>query len=244
MSRYEYDERFLDYAANTSAVSARKVIAILREIHPISSVLDVGCARGTWLREWRAAGVSDVHGVDGTYVNSASLLINRSDFTAVNLADGFDLNRKFDLVQSLEVAEHLPNSASGLFVESLVKHSRGLVLFSAAPPGQGGEHHINERPYDFWRDKFRPFGYRPIDIIRPKLAGDKNVSYWYRYNVIVYVSEALAKQLTDAVLAWGVPSGEAIADVSPPLYRMRKRIIQTLPKSAVNALSRIVARLH
>jgi hypothetical protein len=34
-----------------------------------------------------------------------------------------------------------------------------MVLFSAAPPGQGGEHHVNERTYEFWRGLFARHGY-------------------------------------------------------------------------------------
>lgn len=128
---YRYDGRFLDYAANTSAVSARKVIAVLRAVGPIDSVLDVGCARGTWLQEWSRAGASEILGVDGAYADNESLLIDRARFMAADLAAGFDLGRQFDLVQSLEVAEHLPASASAGFVACLVRHSRG---WCCSPP--------------------------------------------------------------------------------------------------------------
>ena len=241
---YRYDGRFLDYAANTSAASARKVIAVLRAVGPIDSVLDVGCARGTWLQEWSRAGVGDIQGVDGAYADDASLLIDRARFMAADLAAGFDLGRAFDLVQSLEVAEHLPASASAAFVACLVRHSRGLVLFSAAPPGQGGEHHVNERPYDFWRGHFRARGYRAVDWIRPRIARDKEVSFWYRYNVMLYVSEGMAPRLPDDVRACIVPEGQPIADLSPPLFRVRKRIVRALPPSAVMGLARIKARFY
>lgn len=241
---YRYDDRFLDYAANTSATSARKVIAALQAVGPIDSVLDVGCARGTWLREWSKAGASDILGVDGAYANNNSLLIDRARFVAADLTAGFDLGRQFDLVQSLEVAEHLPATASAIFVAALVRHSRGLVLFSAAPPGQGGEHHINERPYDYWRGLFRTCGYRAVDWIRPQVARDKEVSSWYRYNVLMYVSERMVARLPDHVRARVVPDDEPIADISPPLFRMRKRIVRTLPQSAIMALARLKAHFY
>lgn len=241
---YRYDGRFLDYAANTSAVSARKVIAVLRAVGRIDSVLDVGCARGTWLQEWSRAGASEILGVDGAYADNESLLIDRARFMAADLAAGFDLGRQFDLVQSLEVAEHLPASASAGFVACLVRHSRGLVLFSAAPPGQGGEHHVNEQPYDFWRGHFRARGYRAVDWIRPRIARDKEVSFWYRYNVLLYVSEGMATRLPADVRACMVPESRPIADISPPLFRMRKRIVRTLPRSAIMGLARIKAHFY
>jgi hypothetical protein len=132
------------------------------------------------------------------------------------LGAGFDLGRRFDLVQSLEVAEHLPGGTSAAFVASLVRHSRGLVLFSAAPPGQGGENHINEQSYDFWRGYFREWGYYAIDWIRPRLKGDKTVSYWYRYNLILYASAPMLERLPDEVRYSKLPEDELIPDVSPP----------------------------
>jgi hypothetical protein len=47
------------------------------------------------------------------------------------------LDRRFDLVQSLEVAEHITPAASEAFVEDLARHAERFVLFSAAPPGKG-----------------------------------------------------------------------------------------------------------
>jgi hypothetical protein len=44
------------------------------------------------------------------------------------------LGRRFELVQSVEVAEDLPPPAAGEFIASLVRHL-GHVLFSAASPG-------------------------------------------------------------------------------------------------------------
>jgi Methyltransferase domain len=244
MMAYRYDDRFLDYAANTSDYAARKVIAALQVLGPIDSILDIGCARGTWLRAWSQAGASEICGVDGHYADTGSLLIDRRHFVPTDLTAELKLGRQFDLVESLEVAEHLPESASGAFVASLVHHSRGLVLFSAAPPGQGGEHHINEQPYDYWRNHFRAWGYRAVDWVRPRLAGDRMVSFWYRYNVMLYVSDQLMSRLPDEVRQRAVPNDKPIADIAPLLFKIRKRVVRPLPRSAIMGLARIKAHFH
>jgi hypothetical protein len=63
------------------------------------------------------------------------------------------MGRRFDLVQSLEVGEHLPLSAAETLVDSLTTAS-DRVLFSAAVKGQGGEFHVNEQPLAFWQELF------------------------------------------------------------------------------------------
>jgi SAM-dependent methyltransferase len=241
---YRYDDRFYEANVNMNAPSAGKVVGELLSAWPIKSVLDVGCARGIWIREWERTGISDFHGVDRRDADEARLLIDRSHFTAVDLAAGFDLRRQFDLVQSLEVAEHLPRTASAEFVASLVRHSRGLVLFSAAPPGQGGENHINEQSYDFWRGLFRNWDYYAIDCIRPQLRGDKAVSYWYRYNLMLYASEPMLQCLPLDVRLQRVPEDRAIPDVSPRLFQMRKRMLRAVPSSVILRLVRIKAQLY
>ena len=44
----------------------------------------------------------------------------------------------FDLVFSIEVAEHLPSDLHGTLADMLVRHTRGFLVFSAGRPGQKG----------------------------------------------------------------------------------------------------------
>lgn len=240
---YIYDSDFMDYTSQSSRYSAQKTIAVLsRDIAP-ASVLDVGCARGTWLHEWAKAGAADYYGVDGEYVDVQRLAIPRERFFAADLSKPFQLGRKFELVQSLEVAEHIAAESADVFVENLARHAGGLIFFSAAPPGQGGEFHVNEQPFDYWREKFARHGYSAYDYVRPLLAGDRGVSFWYRFNPIVYLTDERAARMPDAVRATRVDDGDAIADVSPAWFKMRKRAIRALPFGVQQTLARLKARL-
>lgn len=241
MSR-AYDASFMAYADQSSRYAAQQVATLLRASLALSSVLDIGCARGTWLQAWAALGAAEVQGVDGDYVDRATLQIPVEHFRAHDLSQPLDLGRRFDLVQSLEVAEHVPASAAEVFVENLCRHSGGCVLFSAAPPGQGGEFHVNEQPYDYWRERFRAHGYLAHDYLRPRILGDTAISFWYRFNLFLYVREDRRAGLPLDIAASAVADGTPLADVSPPLFRLRKRVVRMLPPALSDGLARFKAR--
>lgn len=241
--QHSYDAKFMSYADRSSRHSAREISGLLCQALKIDSVLDVGCARGTWLNMWREQGVKHILGVDGSYVSMDDLAIPRECFFATDLAKPIDLKRKFDLVQSLEVAEHIPAASADVFVENLVRHSSGAILFSAAPPGQGGEFHVNEQPYDYWRQKFHAHGFDAYDCIRPLIANDKAVSFWYRYNTLLYVRDDIAAKLAERIGLTKVRYDAPIEDYSPSLFRVRKTLVRMLPVPLRQKLARIKARI-
>ncbi|HTU82550.1 MAG TPA: hypothetical protein VMF61_10495, partial [Candidatus Acidoferrales bacterium] len=97
--------------------------------------------------------------------------------------------RTFDLAISLEVAEHLPESSAASFVATLTTLAPA-VLFSAAVPFQGGEHHVNERWQSYWAELFERRGYTCVDCVRPRFWNDASIEFWYRQNTLVYVRAA------------------------------------------------------
>src|SRR5437867_3401736 len=154
---HEYGADFYRYAASFAVASAERIVSVITAALPIRSVVDFGCAHGAWLSVWSKAGVS-VTGVDGPSVDLRYLMIDPTEFIAADLTEPIHLGRQFDLVQSLEVAEHLRAEHAERFIDTLIAHGP-CVLFSAAVPGQGGEHHINEQPLEYWRWVFRKKGY-------------------------------------------------------------------------------------
>jgi SAM-dependent methyltransferase len=238
---YQYSADFYRYLASFAERSARVVIPRLTAVIPVRSVVDFGCGQGAWLSVWRSTGAAVV-GVDGPYVDPSRLLIDPALFHPADLAEPINLGRRFDLVQSLEVAEHLPATRAEQFVATLTAHGP-CVLFSAAVPGQGGENHINEQTLDYWRAIFRCCGYAAIDCLRPQLVNDAAVEPSYRYNVMLYVDEAHLATLPEAVRACRAPDREALADYRPLSCRLRNAVVRRLPREAVNRLSRLKASL-
>jgi SAM-dependent methyltransferase len=237
-----YNPDFYRYLASFAIRSAEHIVPFLLNAElTIRSVADIGCGQGAWLSVWRKAGVS-VIGVDGPHVDQRDLMIGTEEFCVADLNFPIDLGRHFDLVQSLEVAEHLPAERASDFIQGLTTHAP-IVMFSAAVPGQGGEHHINEQPLEYWRAKFRHHGYLAIDYIRPGIAGNELVHKWYRCNTLLYVQEKRLQELPERVRAFRVPDNELLQDYWSRLDRIRHTLIRQLPRDAVDHLSRLKARV-
>ena len=239
-SSYTYDETFFRYLQQGSTRSAQVIVPLVIDRLKIGSVLDVGCGAGAWLACYRAAGLPRYVGVDGDYVTAASLLIPSSAFLPFDITKPFDLGERFAMVQCLEVGEHLPTDASRTLVENLTRHG-DVVLFSAAVPGQGGENHINEQPYEFWRALFAAQGYSPYDFLRPLVRGNTYVEPWYRHNTMLYVAEHSRASLPPAIAATRIPDQNQIPNVASIPYQLRTRILANL---SVQTLSRLAILKH
>ncbi len=203
-SSTHYDSEFYAGQSAGSRSSARAILSVVADLVAPRSVLDVGCGTGSWLAEWRALGVADVLGLDGDYVDRNQLHIPEELFLPADLTRSFDLGRRFDLVQSLEVAEHLEAPLADSFVDTLVRHG-DVILFSAAVPGQGGAHHVNERWPSYWVPKFESQGFELFDVLRPKVWTDQRAECWYRQNVMIFArGEAAASLRSQALIAMPV----------------------------------------
>ena len=233
MGEHAYDDKFFDYISIGSRRSAGIVIDLLLKQLPISTVLDVGCGRGAWLKVWQEKGVSNVLGVDGQYVDMQSLDVPHDSFHSADISKPFAIERRFDLVQSLEVAEHISEESSNTFVENLVRHSN-LILFSAAPPGQGGEFHVNEQEYGYWRDKFLEHRYLLIDFIRQQLVNESEVEPWYRYNILLFVKAEKVAELPQNLQTYLVEDRERVADYAPISWRFRRSVLRLLPQFLIS----------
>jgi SAM-dependent methyltransferase len=184
--------------------SADVIVPMMMEWVRPASVVDVGCGMGGWLATFARHGVKDFVGVDGDYVDQTRLDIAQDRFMPRDVAQPLRLGRTFDLVVSLEVAEHLPQQSADAFVESLTSLGP-VVLFSAAIPLQGGRGHVNEQWPRYWADLFDRRGYAAIDCVRRRVWEDDDVQWWYAQNTILYVrtdrldiSAALRRELEAA----------------------------------------------
>lgn len=181
-----YTESFYRKHSEGSRQSAKAIVPLVLELTKARSVIDLGCGVGGWLAVFKEFGIEDFLGVDGDYVDSTMLEIPPERFVPFDLTKPFRINKYFDLVVSLEVAEHLPRESAETFVDSLTSLGP-LVLFSAAIPFQGGTDHVNEQWPDYWARLFHERGYAVIDCIRKKVWQNEDVEYWYAQNTLLFV---------------------------------------------------------
>jgi SAM-dependent methyltransferase len=223
MNEGPYTAEFFKQELAGSYAAAKRIVPRVLELVPARSVLDVGCGPGHFLRAFLEAGVSDIAGIDGDYVPRDQRVIGPDVFRATDLAAGFNLDRQFDLVLSLEVAEHLPAESADRFVESLIRHG-SVVVFSAAIPHQDGTGHVNEQWPSYWAQRFEPRGYRVYDIFRPMFWHDEEIAWWYRQNILLFANAEACARFER--LAGLTPSSTATLDrVHPAIYLAHARTL-------------------
>lgn len=151
------------------------------------TMVDVGCGLGDWLAAATELGVEEIRGLDGPWVPEDRLLIGRESFTQADFREPLPALGRYDLAICLEVAEHLPAEIAESFIRGLCGLAPAIA-FSAAIPGQGGLHHINEQWPSYWVDIFRDAGFEAMDVLRPRIWEERRIPYWYRQNTILFVS--------------------------------------------------------
>jgi SAM-dependent methyltransferase len=152
--------------------------------------VDVGCGSGAYAAEAVRRG----HPTVGLERSAAGrLLAKRQGVDSRH----FDLRKAppqlreapFDLAYSFEVAEHLPADLAQPLVDVLCGLA-STVVFSAAPPGQGGVGHINERPPSYWHARFAVRGFQPdpsaSQELRDGFARNGVWAPWLKRNATIY----------------------------------------------------------
>ncbi|MEG4851629.1 glycosyltransferase [Microcoleus sp. B5-D4] len=215
-----YTRDFYQLIGEGTRSSAREIIPLLLDLlQPIlpKSVVDVGCGTGSWLAAFQKLGIADCLGIDGDYVDRTILQIPLNQFQSADLKQPLQINRKFDLAISLEVAEHLPATCAENFVNSLTQLAP-VILFSAAIPFQGGVEHVNEQWPEYWVYYFQKKGYAVIDCLRKKIWNNEKVEPWYAQNILIFVKQEHLSGYPRLVNEYQNTDLNQLAIVHPKIY--------------------------
>jgi SAM-dependent methyltransferase len=178
--RLTRDSRFNDDELWMASHCPRVVIDAVIDAFAPRTVLDVGCGVGLAIQYMEARGLECV-GLEGSSAAIArSPVSHRIRLTDLNRP--VELSRRFDLVWSYEVAEHIHPTFTPTFLDTLCRHGDRLVL-SAARPGQGGRGHFNEQPQSYWIDLLHQRGFA---FDRPRSESLQRLPEEYAGNLMVF----------------------------------------------------------
>ncbi|MDR3063776.1 MAG: class I SAM-dependent methyltransferase [Methanobrevibacter sp.] len=186
----KYSKTFYESQSIESVKNAENILPLVIDIINPKSVLDVGCGVGAWLSVFKKLGIENIKGIDGEWVLEDQLLIHKDEFIRDNLENPSEIKKEYDLVVSLEVAEHLSQEHGQNFIKFLTSCSK-VVLFSAAIPNQGGTNHINENWPSYWINIFKKCDFVPVDCIRNNIWQNENIAPVYKQNIFLFVEKSI-----------------------------------------------------
>lgn len=193
-----YTPEWLDAQEWTRPWVERALLGVLPHLGLPGNLTDIGCGAGYAVELARRLDI-DAHGYDIACPDT--LWTSPWDLTVPDLRPV-----RASLVLSWEVGEHLPAEAAETYVDNMVmaladdgdlaptfRGPASWLVFTAAPPGQDGEGHINCQPQEFWRTLIEARG--PLydaeitDRIRETWRWATGPCFWYPQNVQVFRKE-------------------------------------------------------
>ncbi|HOC20099.1 MAG TPA: glycosyltransferase [Anaerolineae bacterium] len=134
---------------------------IIRDINP-NTVLDAGCALGLLVESLRRREV-EAYGID---ISEYAIRHVHPEFRPYcwvgSITEPFP--RKYDLIVSIEVVEHMLPEQAEAAIANLCQHSDD-VLFSSSPLDYKEITHFNVHPLEYWGMLFAKHGfYRDVDF--------------------------------------------------------------------------------
>lgn len=132
----------------------------------VKSVMDFGGGPGAFLLSYRDAGLTDLTTFEPHELGEClfhGLHQNTTDI--VNAPLEKIPAQRYDMVQTIEVLEHIPATMHPKLVKALAKSTKKWLLFSAAHPDQPGEGHIGPsmKTPDEWRKEIEVEGSMEFD---------------------------------------------------------------------------------
>lgn len=243
-SRNSYSTSFYDSVDERALRTGFRVFEILREVKSESTgrISDFGCGSGAFLRAARESGLFDQF--VGYDLESSIHYVQKSmpwaDLRVMDFCASNFIPDKSEWAICTEVLEHLPLSCA-LQLFDRVLGACNVAIFSAAQPGQGGTHHINEQPLTFWLEKARINGFQVFDVFRERLLDSDGVPRFYAHNLFLLVRQGSLPELANRGFE-AIQDFASMKDSRTWWERVRYRVLSLFPSQVVTLLASLRPR--
>jgi cyclopropane fatty-acyl-phospholipid synthase-like methyltransferase len=146
------------------------------------TVVDFGCGMGDYAKAFKADGYK-VEAYDG---NPNTETLTGGIGKVLDLSKPFYLGKKFDVVLSLEVGEHIPKEFEEQFIDNITKHAKKHLIISWAVVGQGGDGHVNCANNDYIIEQIVDRGFKHNAKDSQTIRNAATNASWFGYTIMVF----------------------------------------------------------
>lgn len=132
----------------------------------IKSVLDVGCGMGRQMQEFMKY-CDEVTGIDGSQYAIENSPVKEHIFQHDYTVGELETEDRYDLCWCCEFVEHVKEEYVDNFLSTFAFCK--YVAMTHAVPGQGGHHHVNCQPKEYWIEKMKEYGFEYDEDFTNKL---------------------------------------------------------------------------
>lgn len=194
-----YSDDFYSTMEKGSFSSAQEIVPKLISRYSPQSVVDIGCGTGSFANEFLNLGVSEVIGYEGVWMESLPTLLPKNNYRYHDLTKSIVSLSSYDICLCLEVAEHINEEHAENLIEILTSMS-SVIVFSAAIPKQGGNHHVNEQWPGYWSKIFAARGFFLEWDPRQSIWMNEKIEACYRQNLLIYSKSPANQQIEPMAL--------------------------------------------
>ena len=148
----------------------------------VKTVVDFGCGMGDYAKAFKADGYK-VEAYDG---NPNTEALSGGIGKVLDLSKPFYLGKKFDVVLSLEVGEHIPVEFEDQFIDNITKHAKKHLVISWAIEGQDGDGHVNCRNNNYIIGQVEDCGFKFNFNDSEKIRKAATNASWFGYTIMVF----------------------------------------------------------
>lgn len=159
------------------------IIDVLRKSIPKHfRIADFGAGLGHYTKALRKAGLN-IDAFDGA-VGIEQVTNGVVKFKDLALIDA--KIKKYDLVISFEVGEHIPAKYEENFIKNILKTNATYIILSWAIPGQKGYHHVNNKPNSYIKSIMSKNGYNN-DLLYETFLRDVAELRWFKNTIMCFI---------------------------------------------------------